>query len=292
MDELNSVSSDLNVSKSKRGGKRVGAGRKKKAPVGEIPGREQQIEMVQKQLAACTPGSRQAAVFTRQLALLTKQTKSYARSKAEKEEPAFEPPKSVREPLCWRRSGLVEIVAHRFIDPDHCSGDSFPDPYALEMLLTPEEASLALNVQFTPEQLVGFVREYIWNHTHPNELRELQESFVEDHPEIELPINTPGHWVSHLKAFPRITVNAGPTLTPDELEDVLQARAKAAMAREQVRRTLYERFPDRFLCGYKTVAEYDAAHPGASILRQLMVQPWLPEWLQQLHVRYPEMVHS
>jgi hypothetical protein len=270
---------DLNL-KSNRGGKRPGAGRprKSKAPAGEIPSREAQIAEVQKQLLASTPGSREAAVFTRQLSLLTKQIKSYARTKSEREEPPLEPPMPVSQPLWVLRGLLVERAANRFLEPY----DSFPDPYALEMSLTPDEIEAGARVNFTPEQLLESVKELIWDQSHPDELRKLQESFIEDATEPEVSeilaavkTNQPGSWVRYLKAFPKVTVNAGPALSPDELRDVTEARAKASAAREQVRRALYEKYPNRFLSGFKTCAEYDAAQPGEpSILKRNPFPRW------------------
>lgn len=243
------------------------------------PTTEEQIATIQKKLNN-NPDmpAREFAVLTGQLGRLTgaiRKSRQNWRDKKDEQELAQERalhPKPVAEPLCWRRSGLVELVADRLAN-------------VVDQALTPEEIQAAIAVNFTPEELLRFAKYWMWNHAHPNELRELLESFVEDHPEIDT-----GSWVAHLKAYPRITVNAGPTLTPGELRDVETYRSVTAAAREQKRRDLYERFPDRFLCGYKTVAEYDAAHPGASILRQLLIRPWMPDWMQQMDVRYPEMV--
>jgi hypothetical protein len=246
--DLNSVSTP-----KRRGGARAGAGRPRKSKPDLIPSKEDQITQIQKLLAA-NPPAREAVVLTRQLGQLTGQIKTYARTKAEREQPPQEPPRPLSEPLWVRRGNLIEAIADRFAN-------------ASEQVLTPDEIEAGMAVEFSPEQLLRFVNEWIWDHAHLNEVRALQESFVEDHPEIALPVNTPGHWVSHLKAYPLVTVTAGPTLTPDELRDVTEFRAKAASAREQVRRTLYERFPDRLLDGFTNCSEYDAAHPGESILK-------------------------
>jgi len=45
--------------------------------------------------------------------------------------------------------------------------------------------------------------------------------------------------------------------------DVELHRAKAKETREETRRVIYEKYPDRFLDGFKTCAEYDAHHPGS-----------------------------
>jgi hypothetical protein len=80
-------------------------------------------------------------------------------------------------------------------------------------------------------------------------------------------VNQPGAWVGYLKIHPEITATAGSVLSPDELRDIEQARAKLIAQRDQARRALYERFPYRYLGGHKTVEGCDAHHPGPSILR-------------------------
>src|SRR5207302_10975552 len=103
--------------------------------------------------------------------------------------------------------------------------------------LMPDEIEAGAKVNFTPEQLLKFVKELIWDESHRDEVRELWESFVEDASGSEAneilqaaKTNQPGSWVRYLKASPKVTLNAGPALDPDELRDVTEARVKAAVA--------------------------------------------------------------
>lgn len=203
---------------------------------------EEQIQALQKQLDE-NPSARDAAPLRRLLAQLTGATKK-SRQQQWKDRKAeqLEPPKPKPEPLCIRRGTLIESVADRLRN-------------ASEQVLTPEEIQAATAVNFTPEELLTSVKNFIWDTAHPNEVRALRESFVEDmvvpSPEFSelmaaVKTNQPGSWVRFLKAFPRVTVNAGGALTPDELRDVEQARQFAAVTRDRRRRDLYERFPDRF----------------------------------------------
>lgn len=285
----NSNSEQLNSEppKSKRGGRREGAGRPKKSKEFVPPSVPDQIARIQKILDT-NPGAREAAPLVRQLAQLTGASKTYLRTVAEREErdkklTQPEKPKPIREALCWRRAGLIEQVANRFLEPYN----DLPDPYALELSLTQDEIEAAAQVEFTPEQLLMFTKEFIWDQSHKDEVREIQQSFVEDmavpSPEFDelqmaVKTNQPGSQGSHVRwliAFPKVFVNAGPVLNPDELRKVEEARQSAAAAREQTRRDLYNRFPERFLYGYKTCEEFDLAHPGASILkRNPYPMPW------------------
>jgi len=57
-------------------------------------------------------------------------------------------------------------------------------------------------------------------------------------------------------------VNAGITLSSDELQDVFEARANLQATKDKAKTDFYEQHWERYLRPYKTVAEFDAAHPN------------------------------
>ncbi len=258
-------SDNSNSPKSRRGGARKGAGRPRKNSKQEQLSPEDLVPILEKQIQSPNTSPRDRNASIRKLALLKKWEQPYDRRPVAQRQPP-EPPKPVSQPLWMLRGTLVEQVANRFLEPYlDC-----PDPYALELVLLPDEVEAGAQVTLTPEKLLTFVREFIWNHAHPDELRALEKSFIEDDPEILAGVspNEPEYLVLYLKAYPRVFVNSGRTLTQAELEDVLITRANSAATKEKIRRDLYEKYPDRFLHGYKTVEEYDARHPGESILKR------------------------
>jgi hypothetical protein len=255
------LNSDLNsVSTPKhRGGARIGAGRPRKSKPDLIPSKEDQIAQIQKLLAA-NPPAREAVVLTRQLGQLTGALKTYARNKAD-QQPSPEPYKpQPAQPLWVLRGDLVERVADRLQN-------------ASELVLTGDDIEAGAALGFTSEQLRVSVRDWIWDHAHLDIVRSLLVLAADADVDKELlqlasNPNQPGSWIAYLKVHPDVYVNAGPVLSPDELRDVEQYRAKVQAAKDQARRDIYEKYPDRFLHGYKTVAEYDAHYPGeASILK-------------------------
>jgi len=258
-------SDNSNSPKSRRGGARKGAGRPRRNSKQEQLSPEDLVPILEKQIQSPNTSPRDRNASIRKLALLRKWEQPYDRRPVAQRQPP-EPPKPVSQPLWMLRGTLVEQVANRVIE----SYAELPDPYALEMALLPDEIDAGAQVNLTPEKLLTFVKELIWDESHKDEVRALEKSFIEDDPEILAGVspNEPEYLVLYLKAYPRVFVNSGRTLTQAELEDVLISRAHSAATKEKIRRDLYEKYPDRFLQGFRTVAEYDAHHPGElSILK-------------------------
>lgn len=219
---------------------------KKKIPL-VAPTIESQIEAIQRKLAE-NPPAREFAALSRTLAQLTgaitrSRQQQWKDKKAEQEaarERALEQQKATvsRQTI---RFDLIDAVRRRLRN-------------ATEQTLKPEEIEQASAINFPPEELLTTAKNCNWNETHPDEHREfhkLNEDIPVPSPEFDelqmaVKTNQPGSYVRWLIAFPRVFVNAGPTLTPEELRQVEQGRSSAAAAREQRRRALYEKYPERF----------------------------------------------
>lgn len=223
----------------------------KKKPVEfKPPTPEEQIAAIQKKLAE-NPDmpAREFAVLSGQLARLTgaikksrqQQWKDQKIEKEERAQHALEQRKS-SESLQTIRFDLIDSVMIRLRN-------------ASEQVLTPEEIEQASAINFPPEELLTTAKNANWDKAHPDEIKEFRKTFIEDmavpSPEFDelqmaVKTNQPGSYVRWLKAFPKVFVNAGPTLTPEELRDVEQSRSSAAAARNRKRRDLCERYPERF----------------------------------------------
>lgn len=226
---------------------------------------DEHIQLLEAQLRKPDLAPKTAAAISRRIAILKGVEKTYrgqggvqnAVRKAQQE-----PPKPLPQwPLWVVRGDLIESVANRLLN-------------APEQILVPDEIEAGAIANLTPEKLLESAKNFLWDKTHPNEGRLLRSLF--DLLDVEralreqaAKVNEPGSWVARLKAFPAITVNAGPDLSPEELRDVLQTRADIAATKEKAFRDFYEQFWERYLRPYRTVSEFDAHHPDRrSILKR------------------------
>lgn len=215
--------------------------------------REDQIKILQDKLKNAE--GRNVASIQRRIDLLTGVDKPYCKTPEEQRQrdralkPPPEPPKT---PLWIVRGNMVADIANRLVGLD-----------ASDQTLTPEEIEAGQVLNFTPEDLLEFAKNLIWDYQHPDEIRLLQELECDGSDTTEVKRD----WIDYLKVNPKVVLNAGRALTPDEIRDVTEFRAKAAAARDEARRAIFEKYPERFKHGYRSWKHTDPGAEYAPIIR-------------------------
>lgn len=253
MEESNLKSTDnqTNSKKSNRGGARPGAGRKKKsnAPLTN----EARIAAIEKRIQDPNINPRDLKSLNRELSLLKGEYVPYTRTAEQKRAVKSAVKQSDSLPIGW--VGLAPIfVERRALGLPMFEGyDAQIQGRSVEFLehqLDVYEEEWAAKKGFVS---VAELRQYLrWTAQHqgeplPPDCAEVQLSKLRDR-QIELSdavkTGQQSAWVAYLKET-EISLNAGPTLSPGELQDVVLARAKAAEQRATWRtaeQILIERF--------------------------------------------------